>query len=249
MQRIILAVLIGLSVNAVQAQDWAKARLEKSPRRREQVAVDRGGREIPTVVVYPDTKDKRPVIVLIHDSAGFTNWSESFADQLAAMSYVVVAPDLFSGATLPSDEQVANDLNAVADYGGKLPAANGVLFVAGIGWGGEQAFRFAADRVNLAAALVICGASPRKEAVARVKASVFGFYAAKDTSVNATVPPAQEAAKAAGVVFEAVTYDGVGHGFLQSGDAPDAKPVDKLVRGYALERIKSVLDMVALRGY
>ena len=51
------------------------------------------------------------------------------------------------------------------------------------------------------------------------------------------------------MVFEAVTYDGVGPGFIESGDAPDAKPADKLARGYALERMKSVLDMVSLRGY
>ena len=90
---------------------------------------------------------------------------------------------------------------------------------------------------------------PTKIPSLRIKGSVFGFYAANDPSVDATVPPAQAAAKAAGVVFEAVTYDGVGPGFLQSGDAPDAKPADKLARGYALERMKSVLDMVSLRGY
>jgi hypothetical protein len=67
--------------------------------------------------------------------------------------------------------------------------------------------------------------------------------------VNATVPAAQAAAKTAGVVFEAVTYDGVGPGFLQSGDAPDAKAADRLARGYAMERMKSILDMVSLRGY
>jgi len=36
---------------------------------------------------------------------------------------------------------------------------------------------------------------------------------------------------------------------MQSGDAPDTKVADKLARGYALERMKSVLDMVSLRGY
>ena len=39
-----------------------------------------------------------------------------------------------------------DNLNAVADYGNKLPASDGTLFVAGIGWGGAQSFRFAADR-------------------------------------------------------------------------------------------------------
>jgi carboxymethylenebutenolidase len=247
MRRIVLLLLIGWS--ALNAQDWAKARLEKSPRHREQVVVKAGGRDVATLVVYPETKDKRPVILLIHDSAGVTDWFKSFADQVSAMGYVVLAPDLLSGAGLPADKQLTGDLNAVADYGSKLSASNGTLFAAGIGWGGTQSFRFAADRPDLAAALVFCGASPDKDSIARVKGTIFGFYAGNDASVNATVAPALAAAKSAGVVFEVVTYDGVGPGFMQAGDAPDAKPADKLAHGYALERMKSVLDMVSLRGY
>lgn len=247
--RLALTLLISLSVPAIHAQDWAKARLEKSPRRRERVVVKQGDRAIATLVVYPETKDKKPVVLLIHDSAGVTDWFESFADQVAAMGYVALAPNLLSGTALPANKQVTADLNAVADYGMKLSASDGRVFVTGIGWGGAQSFRFAADRPDVAAALVFCGASPDKDSIARIKSTIFGFYAANDKSVTATVPPAQSAAKAADVVFEAVTYDGVGPGFMQSGDAPDAKPADKLARGYALERMKSVLDMVTLRGY
>jgi carboxymethylenebutenolidase len=249
MHRIALALLVALAGQAVYAQDWAKARLEKSPRHRERVVVKHDGREVPTVVIYPETKDKKPVVILIHDSAGVTDWFQSFADQVAAMGYVALVPDLSKGTGLPDDKQVTADLNAVADYGIKLPASSGTLFVTGIGWGGTQSFRFAADRSDVAAALVFCGASPDKDSIARVKGSIFGFYVANDQRVDATVPAAQTAAKAAGVVFEAVTYDGVGPEFMQSGDAPDAKSADKLARGYAMERMKSVLDMVALRGY
>jgi carboxymethylenebutenolidase len=244
MRLIVLGLLIGLSVHAIDAQDWAKARLEKSPRHRERVMVKQDGRSIATLVVYPEAKDKRPVVLLIHDSGGITDWFENFADEVAAMGYVVLAPNLLS-----NEKQVMEDLNAVADYGTKLSASDGRLFATGIGWGGTQSFRLGADRSDVAAVLVICGASPDNASVARVKGTIFGFYAANDERINATVPPAQAAAKAANVVFEAVTYDGVGPQFMQSGDAPDAKPADKLARGYALERMKSVLDMVTLRGY
>jgi carboxymethylenebutenolidase len=249
MQRFALLLLAGLCVHSIYAQDWAKARLEKSPRHRERVTVKHDGRDIATLVVYPESKDKKPMVLLIHDSAGVTDWFQSFADQVAAMGYVVVAPDLLSGSAVPAEKQVTGDLNAVADYATKLSGFNGTLFVAGIGWGGTQSFRFAAERSEVAAALVFGGVAPDKDFIARIKGTVFGFYAANDASTNATVPRAQAAAKAAGVVFEAVTYDGVGAGFMQSGDAPDAKQSDKLARGYALERMKSVLDMVSLRGY
>ena len=249
MRRILLALLFGLGAQTVHAQDWAKQRLEKSPRHHERVVVKQGARDIATFVVYPESKDKKPVVLLIHDTTGITDWFESFADQVAAMGYVVLAPDLMSGKALPADAEAAADLNAIADYANKMPASSGILFASGIGWGGAQSFRFAADRPDIAATLVICGASPDRAAIARIKGSIFGFYAANDERVDATVPPAQAAAKSAGVVFEAVTYDGVGPNFLHSGDAPDAKQADKLTRGYALERMKSVLDMVSLRGY
>ncbi len=102
----------------------------------------------------------------------------------------------------------------------------------------------------MAAALVFGGASPAgKDSIARIKGDVFGFYASNDAGANAGLAETRSAAKAGGVVFEAVTYDGVGPGFMESGDAPDSKPADKLAHGYAMERMKSVLDMVSLRGY
>jgi carboxymethylenebutenolidase len=241
MRPIVLALLACAPL--VQAQDWAKARLEKSPRQHEQVAVKQDGRDIPTFVVYPETKDKKPAVLLIPDVAGVTDWFKNLADEVAAMGYVAVVPSVAAG------NQVIADLNAAADYAKKLPASNGTLFVAGIGWGGAQSFRFAAERPDVAAALIFCGASPDKDSIARIKGDVFGFYAANDEQVNATVAAAQIAAKTAGVVFEAVIYDGVGPGFMESGDAPDAKSVDRLTRGFAMERMKSVLDMVSLRGY
>jgi carboxymethylenebutenolidase len=240
-------MLIGAGVPAVHAQDWAMARLAKSPRHHEQVMVKQDGRSIATFVVYPDTKSKKPVILLIHDSEGLTDWFQSFADEVAGLGYVALAPDLKPG--LADESNVMPDLNAVADYAVKLPASNGTLFVAGIGWGGAQSFLFAANRSDLAAALVFCGASPDKDSIARIKTTVFGFYAGNDPGVDATVPPAQAAAKSADVVFEAVTYSGVGPDFMKAGDAPDAKSADKLNRGFAMERMKSVLDMVSLRGY
>lgn len=244
---ILAALLLGLVAPSVYPQDWAKARLEKSPRHQETVSVRHDGRSLETLIIYPEAKERKPVVLLIHDKTGLTDWIQTMADQIAAMGYIAVAPNLESD--IAADNQVIADLNAAADYAKKLPASSGTLFVTGIGWGGAQSFRFAADRPDLAAALIFCGASPDKDSITRIKGSVFGFYAANDEHVNATVPPAQAAAKAADVVFETVTYDGVGPGFMQSGDAPDAKPADKLARGYAMERMKSVLDMVSLRGY
>jgi carboxymethylenebutenolidase len=65
MKRIAL-ILVVLVTQAVCAQDWARTQLEKSPRHREWVTVKHDGRSVETFVVYPESKHKRPVVVLSH---------------------------------------------------------------------------------------------------------------------------------------------------------------------------------------
>ena len=92
------AVLLSL-VNRcpVYAQEWAKARLEASPRHHEYVPLKHGDRTVQAFVVYPEVKSKAPVIVLIHEIFGLSDWAKEMADELAAQGYIVVAPDLLSG--------------------------------------------------------------------------------------------------------------------------------------------------------
>jgi poly(3-hydroxybutyrate) depolymerase len=97
MRRPAIILLAVLAAPAVFAQDWAKTRLEKSTRRHEQVSVASAGRAIRTFIVYPDSKDKKPVVLLLHDQAGLTDWFKNFADEVAGLGYLAVAPDLKAG--------------------------------------------------------------------------------------------------------------------------------------------------------
>src|SRR5260370_5308349 len=126
-----------------------------------------------------------------------------------------------------SADQVTADLNAVADYGKKLPASNGKLFVTGDCWGGGQSFRFATNRPDLSAAFVFYGPPPDKDAMARIKPPVYGFYAGDDARSRATLPETIQNMKAAGKTFEPVRYDGAGHGFMLAGAAPDASAANR----------------------
>src|SRR5262252_3066469 len=80
-----------------QGQDWAKPRLEKSPRHLEWVKVKQGDREVNCFIAYPEVKGKATVVVLIHEIFGLTDWVRSVADQLAEQGYIAIAPDLLSG--------------------------------------------------------------------------------------------------------------------------------------------------------
>src|SRR2546423_3666806 len=92
-----ILILLLVSTQAASAQDWAKEKLEKSPRHREWVTVKHGGRSVETFVVYPESKDKKPVVLIIHEIFGMTDWVQDLADQVAEAGYIVVAPDLLSG--------------------------------------------------------------------------------------------------------------------------------------------------------
>jgi carboxymethylenebutenolidase len=222
-------------------QDWAKARVDKSPRHQEWVDVKYGNRVVKSFMVFPEVKSKATAVVVIHEIFGLTDWVRSFADQLAEAGYIAIAPDLLSGAgpdgggsgaftdrsgvgqairALPPD-QITADLNAVADHVTKLPAANGKLAVMGFCYGGGQTFRFATNRPMLDGALVFYGQGPESaEAIAKIKAPIYGFYGGNDARVNETVPKSQELMKAAGKTYEPVTYEGAGHGFMRAGEDP-----------------------------
>ena len=252
-----LFVLFGVFCSA---QDWAQQRLEKSPRHREWVTIKHDGRSVETFVVYPETKTKAPVVLVIHEIFGLTDWVQDLADQLAEAGYIAVAPDLLSGMgpnggrtpAFPqggavqavshlNSEQVTADLNAVADYGLKLPSTNKTLYVAGFCWGGGQSFRFATNRMDLASAFVFYGPPPDKDSMGRIKAAVYGFYAGNDARIDATIPDARDGMKAAGKTYEPVTYEGAGHGFMRAGEAPDASADNRKARDEAWQRWKDLL--------
>ena len=212
-------------------------------------------------IVYPEVKNKATAVVVIHEIFGMSDWVQSLTDQLAEAGYIAIAPDLLSGMgpngggtsdvatggsnavgvviqSLPPD-QITADLNAVADYVSKLPAANGKLAVAGFCWGGGQTFRYVTNNPTLKAAFVFYGAPPLtgqppalpvdKVALGRIATPVYGFYAGNDARINATLPATIEAMKDLKKDYEPVTYEGAGHGFMRAGDAPE--PVAPVAKG------------------
>ena len=255
-----LATLLVLLPVAANAQDWAKTRLEASSRHREYVPIKHGDRTVQTFVVYPEVKQKVPVVILIHEIFGLSDWAKSMADDLAAAGFIVVAPDLLSGfgpngggtdsfsgmdaitkavSGLNADTVTA-DLDAVADFAKKIPAGNGKIATVGFCWGGGKSFAFATHRKDLSAAFVFYGPGPAD--VTTITAPVFGFYAGNDARIGATLPATIEAMKAAGKRFEPVTYDGAGHGFMRAGvDPGNTVPGNKKAREEAFARLTKLL--------
>ena len=59
------AILIAAQTAQAQewSQAWARERIAKSPRHSEWVSIKHDGRSVETLIVYPETKDKRPVVL------------------------------------------------------------------------------------------------------------------------------------------------------------------------------------------
>lgn len=222
----------------------AKAALEKTPRHGEWADVKMGdGPAIRSFVVYPERKDKAPVVIVIHEIYGLTDWIRGVADALAAEGFLAIAPDLISGLgpngggsdSLPSRDEVvkairglspqeaAKRLDAVRSFATGLPAASSKSATVGFCWGGGRSFAYAAAEPGLGAAVVYYGTSPETALLGSIKAPVLGLYGADDARVTATIEPASAEMKKLKKTYEVEIYQGAGHGFLRAqGDREGA---------------------------
>ena len=247
-RHVALALLIAFAFVPVWAADpqgippgaeGAKAVLDSSPRHGEYLDVAlEGGKPIRTWIVYPERKDKAPVVLVIHEIFGLSDWVRGVADRLAADGFVAVAPDLLSGMgpngggteafpgrdevvaairNLTPDE-VVRRLNAVRKHALGLPAASGKTATIGFCWGGASSF---AAQPELNAAVVYYGTPPSADALAKVKAPVLGLYGGDDARVTATVTDTEAQMKKLGKSYEPHVYEGAGHGFLRQQDGQD----------------------------
>ena len=265
MKRLLLLIVTALVVAAFEtrAQDWAKTKLENSPRHGEWVMLKYGDRQVNCFITYPEVSNRAPAVVVIHEIFGLTDWARNVTDELAAEGYIAIAPDLLTTTNGGTEElikgggnvgkaiqalppaQVTADLKAAVDYAAGLPSCNGKVVVAGFCWGGGQAFRFATDDTDVKAAFVFYGTPPGDtNAIARIQCPVYGFYGGNDARVSSTVPRATEAMKATGKTYEPVIYEGAGHGFMRAGEAPDANAANKKAHDGAWTRWKALLGKI-----
>ena len=210
--------------------------LKSSPRHGEWVDIKGSdGTPIKSFVVYPERKDKAPVVIVIHEIFGLTDWIRGVADQLAKDGFIAIAPDFLSGrgpnkggsqelGSQGSTQEIRNltppdvlrILNDVRAYAVTIPAANGKTASVGFCWGGGASSTFALTQPALNAAVAYYGGMPPDPAAfANAKTPILGLYAANDTRVNATLDLAKAELAKRNVPYEQHFFEGAGHGFLR----------------------------------
>ena len=207
----------------------ARGDLEASPRRAELVDVEMpgGAVRVPTWVVYPE-QSRAPVVMIVHDLYGLSDWVRSVADAFAAEGFVAVVPDLLKGMApgggdgrffidemriVPTVNAIGaqertSRLDAVRTWALGLAVADGRVGIVGFDWGGAASFAYALEQPALDAVVVFYGAAPGNESdYGRIGAPVLGLYGG-DLPTAATVPGTTEAMAAAGRSYEAIVYEG-----------------------------------------
>lgn len=201
-------------------------------------------------VVYPERRERAPVVLVVHEIFGLSPWIRAVADQFAAEGFIAVAPDLLTSKNIPgsplnpnpdsaraairtlSHDDVHRQLSAVARHAMALPAASPKYGIVGFCWGGAVSFAHATRAPELGASVVYYGTSPSAADLANVRAPVLGLYGEDDARVNATIAPADSAMRALRKTYEHETYTGAGHGFLRAQDGREGANLEATKRAW-----------------
>ena len=187
-------------------------------------------------IAYPERPQPAPAVIVIHEIFGMSDFIRQTTEQLAKDGFVAIAPDLLSRrggtpttpdsarkliATLNADTVTA-DLDATRAYLKTVKAARANdVGIIGFCWGGGQSFRYATNSPELKAFVVCYGPSPNPADIAKIRAKGLGVYAENDARIDAGLPDAAAAMRAAGKDYPYTVYPGVGHGFLRTRERPE----------------------------
>src|SRR5882762_4966620 len=187
-------------------------------------------------IAYPERPQPAPAVIVIHEMFGMSDFIRQTTEQLAKDGFVAIAPDLLSRpggtpatpdsarkliSTLNADTVTA-DLDATRAYLKTLkPVRASEIGIIGFCWGGGQSFRYATNSPELKAFVVCYGPSPNPADMGKIRAKGLGVYAENDARINAGLPDAAAAMRAAGKPYPYTIYPGVGHGFLRTREKPE----------------------------
>jgi carboxymethylenebutenolidase len=187
-------------------------------------------------LAYPERPHPAPAVIVIHEIFGQSDFIKQTTEQLAKDGFVAIAPDLLSrrGGTPASTDSarkliatlnpdtITMDLDATRNFLNKNKAVRAnEIGVIGFCWGGGQSFRYATNAAQLKAFVVCYGTAPNAADMSKIKAKGLGVYAENDARIDAGLPDATAAMKAAHKDYPYTIYPGVGHGFLRTREKPE----------------------------
>lgn len=198
--------------------------------------------DLPVYRAAPAGEGPWPGLVLVHEIFGLDDEMRGHADRLAAMGYVVLAPDLVSRgrrivclaqtmtALRKGSGRAFDDLEAVRSALLADPACNGSIGVIGFCLGGGFALVLA-GRPGWDAVAANYGALPQDLAALDGACPVVASYGGRDRYLRGAASTLEAALVDRGVVHDVKEYPAAGHAFLnETANAPwYVAPMSRLV--------------------
>ncbi len=184
---------------------------------------------------YAPAGDKAPLVLLVHDWNGLTDYEIRRADMLAQMGYSVFAADLFGAGVRPTEakDKRQHTGELYKDRAKMRALMNGALKTAasmgsdvnnavamGYCFGGAAVLELARSGADMKGFVTFHGGlkTPEGQDYTRTKGKVLIMHGSADS--NITMDDFANLAKAlesAGVVHEMITYSGAPHAFTVFG--------------------------------
>lgn len=193
-------------------------------------------------VAAPQSKEKRPAVIVIQEWWGLTDHIKDIARRYAAEGYVAIAPDLYSRLdhALTTDageagklmntlkqEEGLTDLNATVAYLTSVPEVDGArIGVTGFCMGGSYALMLPCVNPAIKAAVPFYGQVPNPDApLQQLSAPVLYLYGEDDGWITkADVQRLAVALKKYNKPGEIKTYPGAPHAFFRDNDPSVYRP-------------------------
>lgn len=193
-------------------------------------------------VAAPQTKEKRPAVIVIQEWWGLSDHIKDIARRYAAEGYVAIAPDLYSrlGHALTTDageagklmntlkqEDGLTDLNATVAYLTSVPEVDGArIGVTGFCMGGSYALMLPCVNPAIKAAVPFYGQVPNPDApLQKLSAPVLYLYGEDDGWITkADVQRLAAALRKYNKPGEIKTYPGAPHAFFRDNDPSVYRP-------------------------
>ncbi|MDH5624500.1 MAG: dienelactone hydrolase family protein [Nitrospira sp.] len=193
-------------------------------------------------VAAPNTKEKRPTVIVIQEWWGLTDHIKDIARRYAAEGYVAIAPDLYSrlGHALTTDageagklmntlkqEDGLNDLKATLAYLKSVPEVDGArIGVTGFCMGGSYALMLSCVSPEIKAAVPFYGQVPNPDTpLQKLACPVLYLYGEDDGWITkADVQRLAAALKKYNKPGEIKTYPGAPHAFFRDTDPSVYRP-------------------------
>jgi dienelactone hydrolase len=194
---------------------------------------------------YNRASGKAPLVLLVHDWDGLTDYEVKRSDMLAEMGYTVFAVDLFGAGVRPTKmedkrqhtgelykdrEKMRALLNAALKTAQAQGANTGNAVAMGYCFGGAAVLEFARSGADLKGFVTFHGGlkTPEGQDYSKAKGKLLILHGTADTAVTMQDFAALAAElEAKGVAHEMITYGGAPHAFTVFGGDRYREDADK----------------------